>query len=125
MADIPYWKFPHILIYACQMTDEEWADLLGLSESDATAWLEGDKERALEANDRLGILTSVIVALGHAYDGRGIADWLRRAAPALDNVRPLDHIAVGHRPEPVILAARQEAARYFGLTPDHPWWPEG
>lgn len=124
MADLPYWKFPHILIYACQMGDEAWADLMGLSLEDVSAWLEGDKERGIPANDRLVTLTAIIVALGHMRDGRGIATWLVTASPELGGIRPLDHIAAGHKPAPVILAARQTAAREYGLTPDSKYWPE-
>jgi hypothetical protein len=124
MTDIPYWRFPHILIYACQIVDEEWADLLGLSVEDAAAWLEGDKERARPANERLHTLTDVITSLGRMRDGRGIADWLRSACPELGGVRPLDYIAVGHRRGPVVTAARQTAAREYGLTPDSRLWPE-
>ena len=80
MADLPYWKFPHILIYACQMGDEAWADLLGLPLEDVSAWLEGDKERAIPANDRLTTLTAIVVALGQMRDGRGIAAWLMTSA---------------------------------------------
>ena len=123
MAEIPYWRFPHILIYACQMGDEQWADLLGLSVEDTVAWLEGDKERARSANDRLHILTDIITSLGQMRDARGIAAWLLAEHPDLDGVRPLDYISVGHARGPVVLAARQTAAREYGLTPDSWFWP--
>ncbi len=120
---IPYWRFPPILIYACQMPDESWAELLGLPLADVAAWLDGDKERAITANERLASLMAVIVALGHVRDGAGIARWLRSGEPFLGNVRPLEYLAIGNPAAAVILAARQRAATEFGLTPDSRAWP--
>ncbi len=120
---IPYWRFPHILLPACQMRDDEWAQLLGVTVEDAAAWLDGERERAIDANDRLETLTSIIVALGHVRTGSGIANWLRTPSPTLDGVRPLDYLAVGNVPAPVILAARQQAARECGLSEESVWFP--
>ncbi len=120
---IDYWRFPHILLPACQMGDEEWAQLLGISVEDAAAWLDGEREKAATANDRLTALMSIIVALGHVRTGQGIAQWLCSPAPQLDGVRPLDYLAVGNVPGPVILAARQQAAREWGLSEDSAYFP--
>ncbi len=123
VTEIPYYRFPHILIYACQLPDERWAELLGLPVSDVAAWLDGEKERAIPANERLASLMAIIVALGHVRDGQGIARWLLDGEPFLDNVQPLEYLAIGNAPAPVILAARQRAATEFGLTPDSRAWP--
>ncbi len=121
---IPYWRFPHIILPACQLGDEDWAQLLGVPVEDASSWLDGELEKGIGANDRLAAVVSVIVALGHVRNGRGIADWLRTPSSKLDGVRPLDHLAAGNAPAPVILSARQEAAREWGLGEDLPLVPD-
>ena len=122
--DLPLWRFPHLLLVACQMADQGWADVMGVSIEDAGAWLDGDHARAERANAHLQMLHAVITVLGRARTGQGIARWVETPLRELGDVRPLDWIA-GRRPmEPLLLAARREAARAWGVSEGSRYWPE-
>ena len=123
-ADLPLWRYPHLLIAACQMGDEDWAHLLGLSVAETSAWLDGEHHRAEPARARLRSLHVIITALGRARTGQGIASWLREPLAGLGGERPIDWIAQERPLDVLLLAARREAARCWGIGERSPYWPD-
>jgi len=124
MNELPLWKFPHILMTACHMPDEAWAQLMGLSEAEAAKWLDRDIELGKISNDRLLLLHQLITHLGRSHAGAGIGKWMTSSFLELDMMRPVDWIGSEREPAPLLLLARREAARQHGISPSSAYWPQ-
>lgn len=123
MADLPLWRYPRILMTACQMSDQAWAQVLGLPVAEAGAWLDNETEMARPSNARLVLLHNLITCLGRSYSGAGIGSWMTSPQPELELMRPVDWIGAERDPERLVLTARREAARCHGVTTGSAYWP--
>ena len=86
----------------------EVADLLGVSRSQVTRWLQGGGIDDLNA-DKVDLLELVWAALGRLYEPDAAKEWLTGLNPLLGDRRPIDVIRAG-RIEELMAAIRQERA---------------
>jgi len=87
------------------------ADLLGVSRSRVTRWLQGAGIDPLNA-ERVDLLELVWSNLLRLYEPEAAREWLLGANPNLDDRRPLDLIRAG-KAEELMRAIRAERADSF------------
>jgi hypothetical protein len=87
------------------------ADLLGVSRSRVTRWLQGAGIDPLNA-ERVDLLELVWSSLLRTYEPEAARAWLLGANPSLGDRRPIDLIRAG-RTEELMAAIRAERADSF------------
>jgi uncharacterized protein (DUF2384 family) len=87
------------------------ADLLGVSRSRITRWLQGEGIDPLNA-ERVDLLELVWANLGRIYDADAAREWLLGLNPSLGDRRPIDLVRAG-RAEELMRAIRAERADSF------------
>jgi hypothetical protein len=92
-------------------TQSAVADLLGVSRSQVTRWLQGSGIDPLNA-ERVDLLELVLASLLRLYEPEAARAWLFGLNPRLGDRRPIDLVRMG-RTEELLAAIRDERAEAF------------